>query len=178
MIRSTLAALLLTAGAAAAQPPGLPPPPKEAAWLQNFVGEWETEAESVAVPGMPAMKCNGTAKAKSLGGYWVISENEMKPMGMKVSAVFQVGYDTEKKKYVGTWIDSMTNHMWHYTGTLEGNVLTLEAEGPTFTDPKKKTLFKDVYEFTGPDAAVLKSTIKGDDGKWTAFMTATYKRKK
>lgn len=178
MTRSTLAALLMTAGAAAAQPPGLPPPPKEAAWLQKFVGEWETEAESIAVAGMPAMKCKGTAKARSLGGFWVVSENEANVPGMKVAAVFQVGYDAEKKKYVGTWVDSVTAHLWHYTGTVEGNVLTLEAEGPSFTDPKKKTLFKDVYEFTGPDAAVLKSIAKGDDGKWVTFMTAKYTRKK
>lgn len=178
MIRSTLATLLLTASAAVAQPPVLPPPPKEAAWLQKFVGDWETEAESVAVPGMPAMKCKGTATAKSLGGYWVVSENTASPMGMKISAVFQVGYDADKKKYVGTWIDSMTNHMWHYTGTLEGNVLTLDAEGPSFLDPKKKTQFQDIYEFTGPDSVVLKSTAKGDDGKWVTFMTAKYTRKK
>ena len=32
------------------------------------------------------MKCKGTAKAKSLGGYWVVSENEAKPMARSEAA--------------------------------------------------------------------------------------------
>jgi hypothetical protein len=182
MIRIGCSVILLMAftGPLAAQGPEFPPPPKESEWLQHFVGEWETDAEAMMGPGQPPMKCKGTAKARSLGGYWIVSENTAEMLGTKVNAVFTVGYDPAKKKYVGTWIDSMTNHMWKYEGSLDDakKMLTLDAEGPSFTDPKKTAKFKDAYEVKSKDHLVLTGSMQGDDGKWVTFMTANYKRKK
>ena len=74
----------------------------------------------------------------------------------------------------------MMTHLWVYSGTLDssGRVLSLDTEGPDFSDlgkPNRK--YKDVHEFTGDDQRVLTSHVLGDDGKWTQFMTAHYRRK-
>jgi uncharacterized protein DUF1579 len=44
-----------------------------------------------------------------------------------------LGYDPEKKQYVGTWVGSMMSYLWVYDGSLdaEEKVLTLNAEGPS-----------------------------------------------
>lgn len=89
-----------------------------------------------------------------------------------------IGYDSAKKKYVGTWVDSMMNHLWIYEGTVDesGTKLTLEAEGPNFMSDGKLARFRDAYEFKTPDHILVSSSMLGEDGKWTTFMTGESKR--
>lgn len=157
-----------------------PEPEKEHKWLEQFVGEWETESKSVAGPDQPAMECNGTMKSRMLGGYWVVNESQMSPMGMSMTAIQTIGYDPEKKKYVGTWVDSMWGHMWKYEGSVDktGKILTLEAEGPNMMEPGKTANYRDVYEFKSKDLIAVSSKMQGTDGKWTTFMTGSSKRVK
>jgi uncharacterized protein DUF1579 len=164
----------------AQEPPKVPGPAKQHEWLQQFVGEWESEAEGTAEPGQPAMKCNGTMSSRMLGGFWVISEVKADMMGTTMNAIQTIGYDPAKKKYIGTWVDSMMNYMWKYEGTVDttGKILTLEAEGPNFIAEGKVTKFRDAYECKSKDHIIATSSMLGDDGKWITFMTGNAHRKK
>jgi hypothetical protein len=173
----------LLAGAAvlrAQDAPKMPAPEKEHAWLQQFVGEWETEAVAMMEQGKPPMKCKGTESVRSIGGFWIVAENKGTFMDVPVTGAMTLGYDPEKKKYVGTWICSMTNYLWKYEGTVDesGKVLTLETEGPCPMAPGKLSRFKDVTEFKSKDHKVLTSLMQGDDGKWVTFATINCRRKK
>jgi Protein of unknown function (DUF1579) len=72
----------------------------------------------------------------------------------------------------------MMNHLWLYEGTVDdsGTKLILEAEGPNFMSDGKLTKFRDAYEFKTPDHIIVSSSMLGEDGKWTAFMTGESKR--
>jgi hypothetical protein len=102
-------------------------------------------------------------------------------MEMPYAGILTVGYDPEKKSYVGTWVDSMQGYMWKYTGTVDdaGKTLTLETKGPC---PKKPpgTLanFKEVLELKDKDHKVFTSSMQEDDGSWTKMVTMNYRRKK
>jgi hypothetical protein len=91
-----------------------------------------------------------------------------------------LGYDPQKKRYVGTWIGSMMTHLWVYDGALEAaeRVLTLDTEGPDMAAAGKLAKYQDVIEFKSPNHRVLTSHVLGDDGTWHEFMTAHYERKK
>ena len=179
-ISSFMAALLaVTVGLKAQEAPKMPAPEKDHVWLEQLVGEWTTEMET-AMPGQPAEKCKGTETARSLGGFWMISEFKgTMPGGMPMNGVMTLGYDPQKKKYIGTWVDSTNSHMWHYLGTLDaaGKVLTLEAEGPDMTTPGKMAKYRDVIEVKSKTERTLTSSAQGPDGKWTQFMTATIRKK-
>ncbi len=151
---------------------------KEHQWLQQFVGEWESTSEADMGPGKPPMKCKGKIKARSLGGLWVIWEMESEMMGTPINAVQTLGYDPQKKKYTGTWVDSMVNYKWTYEGTLDktGKVLTFEAEGPNFTLGGKMSKFRDSYRFKSKDEIILTSSMLGEDGKWVTFMNGVVRR--
>ena len=156
-------------------------PQKEHRWLEKLVGEWTSEMEASMGPDAPPMTSKGSESVRSLGGLWTLGEgaSEM-PDGNPATMIMTLGYDPLKKRYVGTWIGSMMTHLWVYDGELDasGNVLSLAADGPSFTDPTKMAKYKDVIEFKNDDHRILTSHLLGDDGKWTQFMTAHYRRKK
>jgi hypothetical protein len=154
-------------------------PQKEHEWLQKLVGEWIYENESTMAPGNPPVKLAGTESVRSLGSLWILCEGhgEM-PDGGKATMIITLGYDPIKKRYVGTFIGSMMTNMWIYEAELnqEANTLTLNTEGPSFTDEKKIAKYKDIIEIKNDDHRLLSSCYLDDDGKWQNFMTATYRR--
>jgi hypothetical protein len=155
-------------------------PQKEHEWLKQFEGEWVTDAKATFGPGQEPVECNGTMKSRMLGQFWVVSEVESGVQGMSINAIQTIGYDPQKKKYVGTWVDSMMNHLWKYEGTIDEatKTLTLEAEGPNFMLAGKMSTFRDSYQFKSADHIVATSSIQGEDGEWITFMTGNYRRKK
>lgn len=158
----------------------LPKPQQEHEWLAQLVGEWNVESEASFGPDQPPFKCKGTESVRSLGGFWTVAKGESDVMGMKMHSVMTLGYDPQTKKYVGTWVDSATSHLWKYEGTLDesGKVLTLEAEGPNMLAPGTTAIFRDVIEIKDKDHKVLRSSMQQDDGQWLQFMTANYTRRK
>jgi hypothetical protein len=155
-------------------------PQKEHQWLQKLVGEWTSEAEMTMKPGEPPVKSQGTESVRSLDGLWILAEGKGDmPGGGTATMILTLGYDPQKKRYIGTWVGSMMSHMWVYNGTLDaaGNVLTLDTEGPSMAGDGKMAKYQDVIEFKSDDHRILASLVLGDDGKWQRFMTAHYRRK-
>jgi hypothetical protein len=163
-----------------AQPPQMPGPVKEHEWLKQFVGTWESDAEVHMAPGQAPIKAKGTETNRLLGGFWMVSEGSSEVMGIKVQAILTLGYDPDKKKYVGTWTDSMSSYLWNYEGTVDasGKVLTLDTEGPNMMDPGKKAKFREVHEFKSADHRTFHASMLGDDGKWITLVKYDARRKK
>ena len=177
LVFAVLSPALAAFGQEAPQPS---PTTKEHELLKQFLGEWNASSEFTPAPGLPAISCKGVSKVRALGGLWIVGQTEATMGDIKISSVLTLGYDPEKKKYVGTWVDSMFNHMWKYEGTVDesGKIFTLEAEGPDMTNPGKTAKYRDVYEFKSSDHKVLTSQTQGPDGAWVSFMTMDYKRAK
>jgi len=156
-------------------------PQKEHQWLQKLVGEWTYESEAVTQPGKPPEKFIGTEDVRSLGGVWVLCEGRGQvPGGGIATTIMTLGYDPAKRRFVGTFIGSMMTNLWVYDGELDAaaKVLTLDSEGPSFSEEGKMARYKDVIEIKSDDRRVLTSSFLGDDGKWHQFMTANYRRTK
>jgi len=161
----------------APQMPDLPGPVAEHEWLQQLAGEWTSTMKGEAGPDWPGFEAKGTESIRSIGGFWIIAENHGDMMGMPYTGVLTLGYDSEKKKYVGTWIDSMTSYMWTYEGTREGDTLTLNTTGPNPENPGETIKFRESIQVKGKDHKVFTSTMQGEDGKWSTMMTIDYARK-
>ena len=156
-------------------------PQKQHQWLSKLVGEWTMEMEA-DMPGQGPSKSTGFERVRSLGGMWVIMEGEMPGEKCPMQSVLTLGYDPDRKTFVGTFIASVMTYLWVYqNGTLDEaeRVLTLEAEGPNFAPggpPMSK--YRDVIEFHSDDHRTLSSFTPDPDGQWKKFMTAHYRRKK
>jgi hypothetical protein len=156
-------------------------PQKEHQWLQKLVGEWTYETEATMEPGKPPEKFTGTESVRSLGGLWILVEGQGEmPGGGAATTLMTLGYDPQRKRYVGTFIGSMMTHLWVYDGALDAaeRVLTLDTEGPDMAAEGKMAKYKDVIEFKSDDHRVLSSHMLGDDGKWHEVMTTHYRRKR
>ncbi len=177
---AVLSFAVLIAPRLGAQDQALPKPAKAHEWLKQLVGEWVVESEASMGPGTDPIKVKGTEKCRMLGDFWLIADGTAEAPGMSMKSVFTLGYNGDKKKYVGTWIDSMTDHLWTYEGTLDdaGNVLTMNTEGPDMMNPGKTAKFREVITIKGPDEKAFSSSMLGADGKWLTFVKSTYKRKK
>lgn len=156
------------------------PPSEQHRWLQQFVGEWDVTAEFSMGPDAPPMQMQSTEKVRSLGGLWILGELNSSMFGTPFTALLTLGYDPKRESFVGTWVDTMQPHMWSYTGSLDEakKVLTLDTEGPSFTDPSATAEFREVIEWKDADHRVFSSSVKGEDGEWFTFMRADYRRKK
>lgn len=151
---------------------------KEHLWLSKFVGDWTMEAECLMGPDQPPVKTTGVQTTRMLGNLWLIAEGEGEcPDGSTAQSIITLGYDPQKQRFVGTFIASMMTHLWPYEGKLDGNVLTLDSEGPSFTGEGPMVKYQDIIEHVGDDHWILRSRMPGEDGQWIQFMTAHYRRK-
>lgn len=156
-------------------------PQAEHAWLQKLVGEWTCEGESDMGPDQPKAKSTGTSSVTSLGGLWTMENGvgEM-PGGGEAHSVMTLGYDPQRKKFVGTFVASMMTYLWIYEGALDdsGKVLSLECVGPDLAGGAELVNYKDVIEFLSDDHRTLSAHLQAPDGSWKQFMTMHYYRKK
>jgi hypothetical protein len=153
---------------------------KEHQWFQKLMGEWICESEMSAGAGQPPVKYTGTETVRALGDVWFLAEaqGEM-PGGGPTTTVMTLGYDPQKKRYVGTFIGSMMTFLWIYDGELDASerVLTLHTEGPSMSGDGTMRPYKDVIELQSDDHRTLSGYVQADDGTWQQFMTMSYRRK-
>ena len=76
------------------------------------------------------IESKGTEKNELLqGGMWLVSRFEGEMVGMPFTGVGTFGYDPIEKKYVGTWVDSMTPHLMIMKGDYDAATKTMTSTG-------------------------------------------------
>jgi len=154
---------------------------KEHRWLQRLVGDWIVEGEAIMGPGQPPQKWELPERVSSIGDVWVqcVSLGDMPGCGPS-STVMTLGYDPVRKHFVGTFVGSMMTHLWVYDGDLDasGQQLTLRADGPDCTGSGRVASYRDVITFKDDEHRTLTSYMQGENGEWSEFMSASYRRKR
>ncbi len=185
-MRRTLAAfvssLVVVLGAAqlhAQEGMAMPKPGPEHELLKSDVGVWDATVESSMAPGAPPNVSKGTETNSLVGGFWLVSQFKGDMMGQAFEGLGTTGFDPGKKKYVGTWIDSMTPGLYTSEGTYDAasRTMTTWMEGPDASGKITKT--RTTTQWQGADARVFTMYgPKGADGKEPVMMKITYKRRK
>ncbi len=175
-------ALVLAIGAAmraAEAPPKMPDPAKEHLWLQQFVGQWEANVEMYMEPGKPPQVSKGQETVRSLGEFWTVADFKGTFTDKPFTGMMTLGYDPQKKKYVGFWVDSASSQLWKYEGTVDATskILTLESEGYCPHTPGKLSKCRDVLEIKGKNHRTLTGSMQGEDGEWSVGLKVDHHRK-
>lgn len=163
---------------AEAAPPAMPPMPEASdahRWLHRLIGRWAATPAEGYGDGAPGW----IEEVRAVGDIWVVAEGRGEgPGGQPMTTLVQLGHDPAMGHFVGTWIGSMMNHMWLYTGTLDatGERLTLDCEGPDCGSPGRVARYQDIIAFFDPDHRALISRMEGEDGQWREIMRVDYHR--
>jgi Protein of unknown function (DUF1579) len=103
--------------------------------LASMAGTWTTKTRAWMEPDKPPMEGTGTCQQKMiLEGRYLQQEYTGEMMGDRFTGVNLVGYDNHKKKYVSTWIDSISTGIYCFEGTASADGKTITQES-SYDDP-------------------------------------------
>jgi hypothetical protein len=148
--------------------------------LSPMAGSWTAEVKMWMAPGAPPAAGSGAAENSwALDGRWLEQRFTGNFMGMPFTGVGYTGYDNIKKKYVGTWMDTMTTSMMISDGKADadGKSITFSS---TMDDPMtgKTSPVKEKVTVVDADHHMLEMWGAGPDGKMFKMMEINYTRKK
>ena len=148
--------------------------------LVKRVGKWDTKYKMRMSPDAPWMEFSGTMEVKPLlGGRYVMEESSFDMMGMPMEGRQQLGYDTNKKKYVSTWIDNFGSYMTTMEGDWDEKTKTLTLHSDMF-DPMSGSTVKTkmTTDHVSKDHMIFRMTFPSPDGKDFVGMEVDSKRRK
>lgn len=150
-----------------------PKPGPEHERLKELVGTWD------AVMDMGGQKSKATATYKSIcNGMWLESDFEGDLGGAKFQGHGLDGYDLEKKKYVGVWVDSMSSIPMQFEGSYDAKTRTMTMTGESRGPDGKPQKFKTMTETKDKDHFTFKMYMASAEGQEQLAFTIEYTRKK
>ena len=105
------------------------------AMLAKGAGTWNATVKSWQDPSGEPMVSTGTETSSMIfGGRYLESHFTGSMMGMPYEGRGMMGYDNGKKKYVGTWLDSMGTGIMSYEGDYDPKSKQIVCHG-SYVDP-------------------------------------------
>lgn len=169
---------LVAAAQAGGQPP-MPKPGPEHAFFKMDAGTWDATVEIIPAPGAKPETSKGVeVNTVGCGGLCLITDFKGEAMGMPFQGHGTTAWDVVKKKYVGSWTDSMSQGLAIGEATWDqaAKKLTGSMEGPDMTGKVVKT--RSVVEYPSEGQRVFTAFTPGPDGKEMQLMKITYMRRK
>jgi hypothetical protein len=158
--------------------PWLIKPTEQHKLLKKGVGAWDATVRIWPMPGADPLESKGIEKNHLLkGGLWLITRFEGEAIGTPFVGMGATGYDPAEKKYVGTWVDTMTPHMMTTKSDYDESTKTLTGVSET-RDPitGEKYTAKVITRYNNDDTRVMEMHRTGNDGKEWKVMEISYKR--
>jgi hypothetical protein len=153
----------------------MPKPGPEHQRLAKEVGTWDAVIDSVA-DGKPE-KSKGETETRPMGGFWFVDSFAGSFAGMPFQGHGIIGYDPIKKKYVQSWVDSMSPILMMFEGSFDkdGKVLTMTGTGPSAGG--KSVAMRTVTTWKDDNTKVFELFETGPDGKEMKMVTINYTRR-
>lgn len=108
----------------------VPQPSDAHRFVQEAVGTWKVACTYYMDPTQPPMECEATDTIEAVGPFWTVSRFVCPlPDNNELVGKATLGYDPNKGKYVGFWIDSCTTTPFYYEGDYDADSKTLAMSG-------------------------------------------------
>lgn len=177
------AASLERANAAALQDDGGFPMEKllpEHKLIASWAGTWDVTSKWRMDPAAAWDESKGVETVEiACGGFWAVSKFSGTMMGQPMEGRSQTGYDSHKKKFVGTWIDNFGSYLTTMEGTYDEKTKTLVMLSDMFDPMTGATMkVKLTTQDVSADERVMRMHFPTPDGKEFVGMEMTSKRRK
>lgn len=181
MKHTLLATFLLGVTAAFTSPTTLaaqeaPKPGPEHARLTACVGTWNCAIDMMGMDGKPQQSKGTTTMKAGPAGLWLIEDFTGEMGGAPFHGHGVLGYDTTKKKYVMTWVDSWTSSLMSLEGTYDEKAKAMTLSGMAPGPDGKPVMHKMVTTDKDANTRVFEMYVPGPDGKEMKVLTITYTR--
>jgi hypothetical protein len=145
--------------------------------LAESVGVWDAALVYTNDDGTAAKSSGISVRRQPLGEFWVVDNFTAQLMGQAFKGQGTTGYDPAKKKYVGTWVDSLSPSIMVVEGNYDatGKILTMQGMGPSADG--KPVMHKLVTTTKDQNTQVFEMFVPDADGKDQLLMTITYSRR-
>lgn len=147
--------------------------------LASLVGSWTTKTKAWMEPEKPPMEGIGTCEERMiLNGRYLQQDYTGEMMGSPFTGINLIAYDNHTKKYVSTWIDSMSTGIYYFEGTADadGNTITQES---SYDDPVKgPTVWRSVTRIVDENTLEYEMFLTPKGGKEEKMMEMTVTRKR
>jgi hypothetical protein len=155
-----------------------PKPGPEHELLKKDVGVWDATVESMMERGGKPNVTKGVETNTLFdSGLWLIQDFKGEVMGAPFQGHGVMGYDAPRKKYAGTWVDSMSTGVSKIEGTYDPKTKTmtswLEGPGPDGTMMKMRS----TSEWKDDNTRVFTMYSPPGQGEEFAMLKITYKRR-
>jgi len=146
--------------------------------LASMAGSWITKTKSWMEPNKPPMETTGACEQKMLlDGRYLQQEFTGEMMGSPFTGIGVIAYDKHTKKYVSTWIDSMSTGIYYFEGTASADGKTITQES-RYDDPVQGPMkYRAVTRIADDKTFVFEMYGTGKKGKEGKMMEMTYNRK-
>lgn len=157
--------------------------------LEFAVGTWDTKVKMWMDPSAPPDESTGkSVNTPVWGGRYFQAEYagtfqmpgpDGKPVTREFTGRGLTGYDNLKKKFVATWVDSMSTGVFMAEGTYDAatKTFTYHGEMDDMMAPGTKVPVREVLRIVSPDEHVF-DWYETRAGKETRTMEITYTRRK
>jgi hypothetical protein len=146
--------------------------------LAKLSGSWTTRTKGWMEAGQAPIESTGTFEQKMiLGQRYLQQEYTSEMMGSPFNGINVLGYDNYTKKYVSTWIDSMSTGIYFFEGTAsaDGKIITQECN---YVDPVKgPSLWRSVTRIVDDNTMEYEMYLTPKGGNEEKMMEMTVTRK-
>lgn len=147
--------------------------------IAQLEGSWTMEVKHWMDPAQPPQTSTGTAERKLImGGRCLVEEIKGDFGGMPFEGLALLGYDNQKQKYWGTWIDNFGTGLSTSEGTCDASGKKFEFTA-TMSNPMtgQTETRKETMTIVNANKNVLEMFATGPDGKEFREMEITFTRK-
>lgn len=106
---------------------GFPQPTDEHRWLQSHLGDWKVQCKFFTGP--ETMEVEGSDSVEQHGPFFVLGHFRASMFGQEFRGLATMGFDTATNRFVSTWCDSFSSHIYQFAGTLSEDKKVLEMSG-------------------------------------------------
>lgn len=144
----------------------------------SLAGSWMTQSKEWMEPGKPPMESTGSVEMKMLlDGRFLQQEFSGNMMGQPYSGVGITAYDNLRKRYVSTWMDTMSTGIFTMEGTASADGKTITLKGNHVEPGGGQMTHRAVWKLVDNNTQTFDMYGAHHGGKETKMMEIVYTRK-